>query len=514
MLCLFLTVLYISGSVANDGPLVQTPLGKILGFYRSSFEGRIFSAFEGIPYAKPPVGDLRFEAPQPASPWKDVLNANTLYTCKQAATSFIPVSGTEDCLYLNVYVPKAEPSENDNYDVIVNIHGGAFMMGSGSFAGPRYLMDRDIVYVNLNYRLGILGFLSTEDGILPGNNGLKDQQLALKWVQAHIKQFGGNPKSVTLMGLSAGGASVHFHYFSPKSKGLFHRAISQSGNAVMSWALQKGALQKTKKLAVSLNCPVTDTRTIVNCLKAIPVDDLVYTTKEFYDMAQFPLAPFAPVVEVESDFSFLTKHPYKQLEDGEVNDLPWMTWISRDEGIIGTMFLTKILDQVEKNWNEWSEHLFDYKYVCPDAKKKEIAEKIKSFYFKNEKICKSNTKLLTKVFGDRLFNVGFETAIQMQAKVTNSPIYAAIYSYEQSNSLQKLMGIELEEPWGRIYVRPNPEDYQLYMNFCIQNIRNFLYYYVKYTRSMLGESWPDMAKIRAASPSSILRFISRVGWLE
>ncbi|KAK5649285.1 hypothetical protein RI129_000314 [Pyrocoelia pectoralis] len=443
----YLTRLPFKGSFANDGPLVQTSLGKIIGFYRSSFEGRVFSAFEGIPYARPPVGDLRFEPPQPALPWNEVLNANTQHICKQDETPFMPLGnpGSEDCLYLNVYVPKAKLSEHDNYDVIVNIHGGGFMIGASSFAGPRYFMDRDVIYVNLNYRLGILGFLSTEDDIVPGNNGLKDQQLALNWVQTHIKQFGGNPKSVTLMGSSAGAASVHYHYFSPKSKGLFHRGISQSGTVLMPWAVQKGALQKTKKLALSLNCQGSDTRTIIKCLKAIPVDEIINKTKDFNDLGLIPLVPsFAPVVEVESKFPFLTKHPYKQLEDGEVYDIPWLTWITKDEGIFMVMYLINILDQVENYWDEWSDYLFDYKYVCPEASKKEISGKIKSFYFKNEKITQDNVKSLIKALTDRFFTVGFETTIQMQAKVTNSHVYAAVYGYNKSDSIGKTMGIELD----------------------------------------------------------------------
>lgn len=125
------------------------------------------------------------------------------------------------------------------YDVIVYIHGGAFMFGSGAMYGHKYILDRDVIYVSLNYRLGplgekigriyynnvlqtskISGFLSTEDTVLPGNNGLKDQLLALKWIKENIRYFGGNPESITLTGMSAGGASAHIHYISPLSQGI------------------------------------------------------------------------------------------------------------------------------------------------------------------------------------------------------------------------------------------------------------------------------------------------------
>lgn len=448
MFSFFLILLYIRGFVAENGPLVQTSLGPIRGFYKSSFDGRKFSAFEGIAYAKPPVGDLRFEPPQNASLWNGVLNANKQYICIQLENAMLSVDGTigaEDCLYLNVYVPKTQISTDDNYDVIVNIHGGAFMYGSSTtYAGPCPLMDREIIYVNINYRLGILGFLSTEDNVVPGNNGLKDQQQALKWVQTHIRQFGGNSKSITLMGASAGGASVHFHYFSPKSKGLFHRGISQSGTALMPWAIQGGAAQKARDLAGFLNCDDSNTKTFIKCLKNIPADELVKQTNRFYHLARLPLAPFAPVVEVESESSFLTVHPYKQLEEGEVNDVPWLTWITKDEGNLGAIILNKNLSEVDTHWVAWAELLFDYKYVCVETKKHDVAERIKSFYFRNEQMPKRNTSSLLKIFGDRLFNVGFETAVQMQAKVANSSVYAAIYGYNAGISLSTVFGIDLE----------------------------------------------------------------------
>lgn len=447
MLCFLLTILYVlKGSVAEIGPLVNTSLGQIRGFYTTSFDGRTFSAFEGIPYAKPPIGDLRFEPPQNVPPWNGVLDANKQYACKQIENQFLNLGiSTEDCLYLNVYVPKTQISTDDNYDVIVNIHGGAFMMGaSRSFAGPRLLMDRDIIYVNMNYRLGILGFLSTEDNVLPGNNGLKDQQHALKWVQTHIKQFGGNPKSVTLMGASAGGACVHFHYFAPQSKGLFQRGISQSGNVLMPWAIQEGALQKAKILAASLNCEESNTRSLIKCLKGIPADDLVNKTQSFYHLADLPLAPFAPVIEVESESAFLTKHPYFQLRDGDMNDVPWLTWIVTDEGNIVAMMLQGFVDELHKNWKAFAEHLFDYKYACSDDQKDKVAQQIKSFYFENEQFSKTNISSLTKIFGDRLFNVGFETAVQMQAAVTNSSVYAAIYGYKASITFLKAIGVDVE----------------------------------------------------------------------
>ncbi|KAB0795801.1 hypothetical protein PPYR_09862 [Photinus pyralis] len=454
---LILTLFYITYSLAYEppAPVVHTSLGNIRGYHTFSLEGRRFSAFEGIPYAQPPIGHLRFEAPRSALPWNRTLEAHNLFVCSQfqnmafeavdAENVFDRKKDQEDCLYLNVYVPKEQPSENDNYDVVVNIHGGAFMNGDPNLVTPGIIMDRDFIYINLNYRLGILGFLSTEDTVVPGNNGLKDQQLALRWVHTHIKHFGGNPNAITLMGGSAGGASVHFHYFSPKSRGLFHRGISQSGSVLLPWAIQVGALKKAQKLAGLLNCKNSNTRDMVYCLKQIPVHELISKLSHFYHSTMYPLAPFAPVVEVESDSSFITKHPYQQLLNGDVYDVPWLTWRAADEGIfLGVLIPPGPHDEIEKNWDEWSPFMFNYDYTVAESQKKAVARKIKSFYMKNEKLSHNNIRKFIKLMGDRYFNVGYERAITMQANLGKSPVYAGIYNFNKTHGLAKAFGVDIE----------------------------------------------------------------------
>lgn len=147
--------------------------------------------------------------------------------------------------------------------------------------GPKIIMNRNVVYVNLSYRLGPFGFLSTEDEILPGNLGLKDQTAALKWIKENIHLFGGNNSSITITGMSAGGASVHLHYLSPISKGLFHRGISQSGSALNPWVLQENAREKAVKLAELLGCPSANSAQIVSCLSKRSARQIVNAVKEF-----------------------------------------------------------------------------------------------------------------------------------------------------------------------------------------------------------------------------------------
>lgn len=144
----------------------------------------------------------------------------------------IPSGYSEDCLYLNIHTPQIS-TPNLKLPVMAYIHGGGFTYGSGNVesVGPDFLVPRGVILVTINYRLGALGFLSLQTPECPGNNGLKDQNLALRWIQKNISAFGGNPDNVTLFGESAGSVSVHYHLLSKLSRGLFHRAITQSGTA-------------------------------------------------------------------------------------------------------------------------------------------------------------------------------------------------------------------------------------------------------------------------------------------
>uniref|UniRef100_A0A1B6DZ38 Carboxylic ester hydrolase n=1 Tax=Clastoptera arizonana TaxID=38151 RepID=A0A1B6DZ38_9HEMI len=181
-----------------------------------------YYAFRGIPYAKPPIGDLRFKAPQPIEPWQGVRGAleegpsgpQSLFTPGQ-------VQGVEDCLYLNVFTPQHPHQVKSLKPVLFNIHGGGFVCGEGSskLYPPDNFIDKEVLYVSLTYRVGALGFLSLQNDDISGNAGLKDQVQALVWTKKNIKNFGGDPENITIMGISAGGASVEFLLLSELSRG-------------------------------------------------------------------------------------------------------------------------------------------------------------------------------------------------------------------------------------------------------------------------------------------------------
>lgn len=161
-------------------------------------------------------------------------------------------------------------------------------MGAGDQIKGKFFVDEEIILVNFNYRVSVYGFLSTQDSVVPGNNGLKDQVTALKWVQKNIHRFGGDPSKVSIFGISAGGAAVHYLYLSQMTKGLFHNAISQSGSALSFWAVDEKPREKAVKLANYLNCDTSasnpediSSEEILSCLRNVPRDKLTMAANEF-----------------------------------------------------------------------------------------------------------------------------------------------------------------------------------------------------------------------------------------
>merc|ERR1711959_595598 len=226
--------------VANTsfGPV----LGKVSHGVKRGVSNVTCNAYYGVPYAQPPTGKLRFADPEPwvaayPAPGFDATKPGK--SCPQLAGG----DGDEDCLNLNVFTPASSPS-GANHNILLFIHGGAFVVGSGTsplppippnvadmYDGCAIASKFDVVVVTINYRLGPLGFLTTvaPDGTVSSNFGMKDQREAIKWVRAHAKAFGGSGEDLTVFGQSAGAISVLHHMVSPLSKGLFTRAISESG---------------------------------------------------------------------------------------------------------------------------------------------------------------------------------------------------------------------------------------------------------------------------------------------
>ncbi|CAH1782379.1 unnamed protein product, partial [Owenia fusiformis] len=265
--------------------IVTIPNGPIRGMQESVsslaslpyFKGRdlTYRKYLGIPYADPPVGDLRFEPPQPLSTkWRKTRNA-TKYSNSCWPASLSIGNPDEDCLYLNVWAP-GNGSSTVAKAVMVWIHGGGYSYGSAEAYDPTMLtVIGDVVVVNMNYRLGIFGFLSTGNNVVPGNMGLLDQKIAIRWVRDNIALFGGDPKKITIFGQSAGGASVSQHATSPTNIGVFQRAICQSGTMLSRFALNRDILPFVKRTAAKVSCDLPKMVEMVKCLRKVKAKDLL-----------------------------------------------------------------------------------------------------------------------------------------------------------------------------------------------------------------------------------------------
>jgi para-nitrobenzyl esterase len=259
-------------TAATHGNGGATPVVTIMdGAVRGKTTGAT-DEFLGIPYAAPPVGSLRWRPPQPAARWSGERDVTTFAPhCAQPATPFGAASSSEDCLYLNVFVPAGRKHGGKGHPVMVWIHGGGLLIGESDDYHPAQLAADGTVVVTINYRLGALGFLAhpalaEQPGGSTGAYGLMDQQAALRWVQRNIRAFGGNPRKVTIAGESAGGLSVMAHVASPAAHGLFARAIVQSGSFLTQTPLA-AAETAGEAFAAKAGCASQSAA----CLRGLPV---------------------------------------------------------------------------------------------------------------------------------------------------------------------------------------------------------------------------------------------------
>ncbi|XP_032436801.1 fatty acyl-CoA hydrolase precursor, medium chain-like [Xiphophorus hellerii] len=273
--------------------VVSLKSGQIRGEYVTvkGTERRV-KQYLGIPFAKPPVGPLRFAAPESPEPWEGERDGTQQPPmCVQDREIVINISiamsmdfsvpeVSEDCLYLNVYTP-AETTPEVKLPVMVWIHGGGLVLGAASQYDVSSLTAyENVVTVVIQYRLGILGFLSTGDAHAKGNWGLLDQLAALRWVQENIEAFGGDPQSVTIAGESAGGISASILTLSPLSKGLFHKAIFQSGVATLGAYTSDQPLNQAHAVANLTGCYMSSTEELVRCLRGKTQDELISVAKQ------------------------------------------------------------------------------------------------------------------------------------------------------------------------------------------------------------------------------------------
>ncbi|MBW4718825.1 carboxylesterase/lipase family protein [Saccharothrix obliqua] len=309
------------------GTEVRTADGPVCGIVRGDV-----TSWLGIPYAAPPVGESRWRAPAPVTPWTDTFPATRPgLWCPQPGGQGRPTG--EDCLNLDVRVPRNV--RGGPLPVMVQIHGGGFLLFGPQDAG-HLAATGQVISVEINYRLGVLGFLAADElGAHSGNYALQDQQQALRWVRRNIAAFGGDPGNVTIYGSSAGGSSVCAHLVSPAARGLFHKAVIQSGqyNSLLGhntswqpqdcsarWPTGPEARQAGARFAAALGCA----ENTAACLRALPADRLVAQAGNGMGPDNGTIAPVVDGVTIPS-------RPAAAFARGRVNPARVMAGVARDE---------------------------------------------------------------------------------------------------------------------------------------------------------------------------------------
>lgn len=409
-------------NTTNEGitPLATTNCGTLRGTTMTSRSGRVFKTFLGVPFAAAPVESLRFLPPQPPKAWEGIRDATEeAPACLQRGPK-----GAEDCLYLNIFTHNTDKDQLK--DVIVYIHGGGFNHRSAEVAlfGPQFFMDEDIVLVSIQYRLGLMGFLSTEDSVIPGNMGMKDQVQALRWVKENIQSFGGDPSKVTLVGLSAGASSVHLHMQSPLSQDLFIRGVSESGVAFSSFAMANTGYYRnaTLQIASKVNCPTEDLK-ILSCLQSKSSTEMQNAYDSVVDSKYyFHNILFRPVIEEEGPNAFLTTKARKAK-----TVKPWIAGINSEEGLYRILKknVNKTLDLIDNDFPSFLSQLMIFDNLYEQSEKEKNAAMTYDFYFKNALSFEEKTRKAEQILTDTWFAWPVELAIQRH----EGPLYYFLYDH-------------------------------------------------------------------------------------
>ncbi|XP_050513371.1 cholinesterase 1-like isoform X3 [Diabrotica virgifera virgifera] len=460
----FVTGDYANLEDANDHLVVQLASheGKVRGHTLQSTKGNTYYAFQDIPYAAPPVGKLRFKVPQAHPGWTGTINATSnTRVCHQPIPTDLPQS--EDCLLINVYTP-VKPDPDAKLAVYAWIHGGGYVVWDGTIHryGPAHLIDYNIIVVTFNYRLGVLGFLTTNDGVIPGNLGLRDQNLALQWVNKNIHKFGGDPDKVTIGGESAGSGSVSSQILSKMSRGLFRGAILESGSALNTFSNVPNPGQYAFKLAQRLDSTLDDkdTTRLLEVLQNVPVKDIVDLSATLVDdkatqtVSIIPDLIWAPSVEEEYiEEPFLTKPQHQAFLDGDFNHATLLAGYTSQELL---WFIPSSSVRTPWSVDTWEEFDAKSKYADGDpsrlvhpelnvaeADRATVGALLKQLYT-NTTFLENRTTLIE--FNSEYF---FTNGVIRQADLTSqyAPAYLFEFAYTPTNQIGVEHTEELQYMW-------------------------------------------------------------------
>jgi len=490
-----------------DGFIGKLTCVHVQGSWMKTNANTTFASFQGIPYASPPVHQNRFLRPKQIEYNTDPTTVNAQDTFKTVCPQPGQVNNTfmsEDCLYLNVYTFQKEEALRP---VMIFIHGGAFHSGDGTWDsfGPQHFLDKDVIVVTLNYRLGALGFLSLGSSIMPGNMGLWDQRAALQWVQEHITYFGGDPEQVTVFGESAGSWSVMYQLLSSQSQGLFQKMIGESGSPLSTeWGFitPEEAVKNGELFAATVGCDVAD----LICFQNLPLNLLLSLNSYLDDQTDHPAFttgnPWNGVVDQEfTNDPFFHDSPLNILKNGDFDkNIQIILGANQDEGLLDTVvlfFYPDLYDEMSSNWDHYGPLSVLGKTGLGDItdEDKEISRNILEFYTGSvENITLDNFQALTDMKTDATFWYGIEKTISLLAG-HGVQVYQYIFSYRGQHSFLDSYGV----PPGLFGVCHADELFYLFDPFGhldLEDVPNS----DENIRELLVTSWTNFAKFGDPTP--------------
>ncbi|XP_053663732.1 esterase B1-like [Anopheles marshallii] len=423
--------------------MVKVKQGSIYGTKDRLPNGKPYYCFKGIPYAKAPVGKLRFASPVPIERY-----SVSYLDCSRERSSCLgrdvitrEITGTEDGLFLNVYTPaigREGTAAEALLPVMVFFHGGGMTGGNGDSGLylPDYLVQEGTVVATVNYRLGVLGFLCLPQAGIEGNAGLKDQRLALQWIQQNVKTFGGDPNNVTIFGASSGGSNVLMHCFSDRSRQYFHKAIAQSATIFADLIFQTEPEERARSLARIFGYEGTSDDGVLSTLRDVPAQRLYEAQflvlsareREYEPIFQFP---FTAVIEREQSVDpVILKTPMEYLREVDRLQVPVLCGYNDKEGMLELVDMIKHLAVYNSRPEKFVCKSFAVDYFSPAARA--LGEELKQHYFGQAAISRSNLNQLVDLLTDR-FLVGYYVLCKLWCEhQTKTPLYSYRFAYEGS----------------------------------------------------------------------------------
>ncbi|XP_013380467.1 cholinesterase 1-like [Lingula anatina] len=481
LLCLTLTIAVTSGqplnwnqwsSWGNDPnpvtgndfyyyqPEVQIKYGRVRG-YSIQYRGhnwrygyrKYVNVFLGVPYAKPPIGTLRFRPPEEPDKWmeRDVERYKTWDAtyyrpaCPQPKNIVLQqhlphhTNTSEDCLYMNIFTPNITyyPYYGKRWPVLVYIHGGEFTHGSAQMYPGTVLAQRQVVLVTFNYRLGPLGFLSTEDAKARGNYGMLDQVRALEFIRENIWYFYGDPNNVMIFGHDAGAVSVGLHLVSDKSRGrkLFTKAAAAGGADMVEWGVIEPKYRPREyayELGYRLGCPVdhNDHHSLIQCLRYTKSwEEITLAGLNISKREWLPAGPWAPVVDGYD--GFLTDTPRNLRERGAVAPVMFLAGLCLNEG---SYLIPNISPTMGKGITETEFDMAVDDFLARrriwDIERAREAVRFEYTYWTNPDNATARTQELMHLYGDLKYGAGLDYTLKNASNLNRTYFYVFQYRSE------------------------------------------------------------------------------------